>query len=131
MGVLLWADRRFRLGRGKVFALYVALYGFGRIFTEHIRLDYSYDVFGPIRFNEAVAMLICLIGVTLFVWLTKYRPGREDVVEAGPGLTTSAPTTPSGRCSAGHAPDEARDARQRRRRHLGCDHLRPSMMQSA
>ena len=83
MGVLLWADRRFRLGRGKVFALYVALYGFGRIFTEHIRLDYSYDVFGPIRFNEAVAALICLIGVTLFVWLTKYRPGREDVVELG------------------------------------------------
>ena len=45
--------------------------------------DSSYDVFGPIRFNEAVAALICLIGVTLFVWLTKYRPGREDVVELG------------------------------------------------
>ena len=80
-GVLLWADRRFRLGRGKTFALYIALYGFGRTFTEHIRLDYSYDTFGPIRFNEAVAMLICVIGVALFVWLSKYRPGREDVVE--------------------------------------------------
>ena len=40
-GITLWADRKFRLGRGKVFALYIALYGFGRIFTEHIRLDYS------------------------------------------------------------------------------------------
>nr|WP_300147165.1 prolipoprotein diacylglyceryl transferase [Propionicimonas sp.] len=78
---LIWADRRFRLGRGKVFALYVALYGFGRIFTEHIRLDYSYDTFGPIRFNEAVAMLICLAGVALFAWLWKFRPGREEVVE--------------------------------------------------
>ena len=80
-GVLLWADRKFRLGRGKVFALYIALYGFGRTFTEHIRLDYSYDTFGPIRFNEAVAMLICVVGAGLFVWLSKYRPGREDVVE--------------------------------------------------
>ena len=82
-GVTLWADRKFRLGRGKVFALYVALYGFGRIFTEHIRLDYSSPVFGPIRFNEAVAMVICLFGVALFLFLTKFRPGREDVVEFG------------------------------------------------
>ncbi len=84
-GTLLWADRRFRLGRGTVFALYIALYGFGRTFTEHIRLDYSYDTFGPIRFNEAVAILICLSGVALFAWLSKFRPGREDVVEFGAG----------------------------------------------
>ncbi|MFZ0528981.1 MAG: prolipoprotein diacylglyceryl transferase, partial [Propionicimonas sp.] len=86
MGVLLWADKKFRLGRGKVFALYVALYGFGRIFTEHLRLDYSYDTFGPIRFNEAAAMLICAGGILAFAWLSKYRPGREEVVEfARPG----------------------------------------------
>jgi len=77
----LWADRKFTLGRGKVFALYIALYGFGRTFTEHIRLDYSYDTFGPIRFNEAVAMLICVLGIALFAWLTKYRPGREEAVQ--------------------------------------------------
>ncbi|MFZ1412051.1 MAG: prolipoprotein diacylglyceryl transferase [Micropruina sp.] len=75
---LLWADRRFRLGRGKVFALYIALYGFGRFFTEAIRLDYSYDTFGPIRFNQFVAGLICLTGVALLVWLLSFRPGRED-----------------------------------------------------
>lgn len=80
-GVLLWADKRFRLGRGKVFALYIALYGFGRTFTESMRLDYSYDVFGPLRFNAAVAILIFLVGVVLLVWLLRYRPGREDVVE--------------------------------------------------
>ncbi len=96
-GVLLWADRKFRLGRGKVFALYIALYGFGRAFTEHIRLDYSYDTFGPVRFNEAVAILICLFGIGLFAWLTKYRPGREDVVEydlPGPDAETTVPADP-------------------------------------
>lgn len=81
--LLLWADRRFRLGRGKVFALYVALYGLGRTFTEGLRLDYSYDVFGPIRFNQAVAILICVAGIALFAWLVRFRPGREDVVEFG------------------------------------------------
>ncbi|GAA0335364.1 prolipoprotein diacylglyceryl transferase [Micropruina glycogenica] len=79
-GVLLWADRRFRLGRGKVFALYVALYGFGRFFTEGIRLDFSYDTFGSIRFNQFVAALICLAGVAILVWLVKFKPGREESV---------------------------------------------------
>ncbi|MBP8918746.1 MAG: prolipoprotein diacylglyceryl transferase [Micropruina sp.] len=82
---LIWADRRFRLGRGKVFALYVALYGFGRFFTEGLRLDYSYDTFGPIRFNQAVAALICLAGVVLFAWLVRNRPGREDSVALADG----------------------------------------------
>lgn len=80
-GILLWADRRFTLGRGKVFALYLALYASGRFFTEGIRLDYSYDTFGPIRFNQAVAGLIALVGVALFAWLWKFRPGREAEVE--------------------------------------------------
>jgi prolipoprotein diacylglyceryl transferase len=80
MAVLLFIDGKFRLGRGKVIAAYVALYGFGRIFTEGIRLDPSYDTFGPIRFNQAVAMLICLAGVVLFAWLAKMKPGREPSV---------------------------------------------------
>ncbi len=89
-GALIWADRKFRLGRGKVFALYVALYGFGRIFTESLRTDYSYDVFGPLRFNAAVAMLICLAGVLALVLLTRLRPGRETEVDPL-GETISSP----------------------------------------
>ncbi len=110
----MWADRRFRLGRGKVFALYVALYGFGRIFTEHIRLDYSYEVFGPIRFNEAVAMLICLAGIVAFVLLTRFRPGREDVVEFGPEApdATVAPSPGEDADAAAEAPaDDPRPTR--------------------
>jgi prolipoprotein diacylglyceryl transferase len=80
MGALLWADKRFTLGRGKVLSLYISLYGFGRIFTEGLRLDYSYDTFGPIRFNQAVAMLICVAGIAMFGWLVKFRPGREPAV---------------------------------------------------
>lgn len=99
-GILLWADRKYTLGRGKVFALYLALYGFGRFFTEGIRLDYSYDTFGPIRFNQFVAGLICLAGVALLVWLVKFRPGREPSVELRP--VTAEQATPEGE----DAPDE-------------------------
>jgi prolipoprotein diacylglyceryl transferase len=100
---LLWADRRFRLGRGKVFALYVALYGFGRFFTEGIRLDFSYDTFGPIRFNQAVAALICLVGVGLLVWLVRNKPGREaSVLLVQPD--EAAPVEPD---DAAVEPDEA------------------------
>ncbi len=105
-GTLLWADRRFRLGRGKVFALYIALYGFGRIFTEAIRLDYSYDTFGPVRFNEAVAMLICATGIVLFAWLTRYRPGREEVVEFGAASSPVDDRTDD-RAATGEETDEA------------------------
>ena len=100
-GALIWADRKFRLGRGKVFALYVALYGFGRIFTESLRTDYSYDVFGPLRFNAAVAMLICLAGVLALVLLTRLRPGRETEVDPL-GETISSPIV-----DAVTAPDSA------------------------
>ena len=80
--VLVWADRRYTLGRGKVFALYLCLYGLGRIGTESLRLDYSYDTFGPLRFNALVAGLISLAGLALFLWLRRNRPGRETEVES-------------------------------------------------
>lgn len=79
--ILIWADRKFRLGRGKVFALYLALYGFGRFFTEGMRTDPSETMFGPLRQNQFVAVLICLAGILLLLWLAKFRPGREPEVE--------------------------------------------------
>ncbi len=82
-GVLLWADKRFTLGRGKVFALYMALYGFGRFFTEGMRTDSSYTMIGPLRQNQFAALLICLAGILLLLWLVKFRPGRETWVEPG------------------------------------------------
>lgn len=120
VALLLWADRRFTLGRGKVFALYIALYGFGRFFTEGIRIDYSYDTFGWLRFNQAVAALICLAGVLLFLWLVRYRPGRETEVEPhaatadGPATDATAGESGTGEGaeepSADLAPDEEPDA---------------------
>ena len=122
VGILLWADRRFRLGHGKVFALYVALYGFGRFFTEGIRTDFSYDTFGPIRFNQFVALLICLTGVVVFLLLVRFRPGREteaepsrhEVSRDADGTGTDAPQAPEEPAAPEPVPasgEEGRDAR--------------------
>ena len=37
--VLIWADRRFRLGHGRVVALYVMAYTAGRVWIEMLRID--------------------------------------------------------------------------------------------
>lgn len=112
-GTLIWADRKWRLGRGKVFALYIAMYGFGRIFTESLRTDYSYDVFGPLRFNAAVALLICVSGIILLVWLVRNRPGREERVEFGLEAASGTDTTESAESatkSVGTSDDSDSDA---------------------
>ncbi|MGC3955594.1 MAG: prolipoprotein diacylglyceryl transferase [Propionicimonas sp.] len=106
VAVLLWADRRFRLGRGKVFALYLALYGFGRFFTEGMRTDPSETMFGPLRQNQFAALLICLAGVLLLLWLVKFRPGRETEVERPSGDAAEAAEPGQDEEAGDEAPDD-------------------------
>jgi prolipoprotein diacylglyceryltransferase len=68
-------ERKFALRRGQVFALYVALYTFGRIFFEWLRIDDATKVFG-LRFNLLVSIALCVFGIAWFVWLGR-RPQRE------------------------------------------------------
>ncbi|GAA4681212.1 prolipoprotein diacylglyceryl transferase [Pseudonocardia yuanmonensis] len=68
--VIVWADRRFRLGHGRVFALYVAGYTLGRFFIELMRTDPATRVFGDIRINVVVSALVFLLAV-LYVALVR------------------------------------------------------------
>ncbi len=81
VGVLLWADRRFRLGHGRVFALYLAGYCAGRIWIENLRIDpvQADDVLG-LRLNVWTAVVVGVLAVVYFVWSARTRPGREDEV---------------------------------------------------
>ncbi len=78
--LLLWLDRKFKLGWGKLFSLYMVVYGTGRFWIEGIRTDFSYMV-GPLRTNQVTALLIALAGLALFAVLAKLKPGREPWVE--------------------------------------------------
>ncbi len=78
--VLLWAGRRFRLGRGKTFALYVVLYSVGRFWIEALRIDPANE-FGGVRLNNYTTLVILLAGLAWLVWLLRFRPGLEESVE--------------------------------------------------
>jgi prolipoprotein diacylglyceryl transferase len=78
--VLVVLDRRFRLGHGKIFTLYVALYSAGRFWIEALRVDTVNEI-GGFRLNNYTSAIAFVVAVAVFVWLVKNRPGREDVVE--------------------------------------------------
>lgn len=44
--LVLWAARRFPLGHGRTFALYVAAYTVGRFWTEYLRIDEAHTFLG-------------------------------------------------------------------------------------
>ncbi len=77
--VLLWADRRFRLGHGRVFALYVLLYCAGRVWIEALRIDTANTVLG-LRLNVWTALLVGLGALAYLVVSSRLRPGREEVL---------------------------------------------------
>jgi prolipoprotein diacylglyceryl transferase len=70
------ADRRYRLGRGRAFALYVAAYCVGRAWIEYLRVDEAHLLFG-LRFNVWTALVLFLGAVAYIVVSARLRPGRE------------------------------------------------------
>jgi prolipoprotein diacylglyceryl transferase len=80
-GVVLWADRRWRLGHGRAFALYLALYAVGRSWVEALRIDDAHRFFG-LRLNDYVAAVVFL-GATAYLVRTR-GSGREEAVETTP-----------------------------------------------
>ena len=79
--VLIWLDRRFRLGHGRVVALYVMLYTLGRGWIENLRIDdvQMNDVFG-LRLNVWTSIVLFVLATIFFVVSARRHPGREDVV---------------------------------------------------
>ncbi|MFF8648923.1 prolipoprotein diacylglyceryl transferase [Streptomyces griseoluteus] len=80
--LVIWADRRFKLGHGRAFALYVAAYCTGRAWIEYMRVDDAHHILG-VRLNVWTAVVVFLLAVTYLVLSARRRPGREAVVEQG------------------------------------------------
>jgi prolipoprotein diacylglyceryl transferase len=87
--LVVWADRRFRLGHGRAFALYVAAYTVGRAWIEALRVDPANTVLG-LRLNEWTSLLVFLGAVAYLVLSARRRPGRERLEG---GRTVSADHT--------------------------------------
>lgn len=91
--LVIWADRRFRLGHGRAFALYVAAYCAGRLWIELLRTDPAETFFG-VRLNVFTSVVVGLLAVAYVVWqrgrprevLDRRPPEQEDdAVPAGRG----------------------------------------------
>ncbi|MFD5830316.1 prolipoprotein diacylglyceryl transferase [Lentzea sp. NPDC060358] len=89
---VIWADRRFRLGHGRAFGLYVVLYTLGRLWIEALRIDEANRVLG-LRLNIWTSIVVCLVAAALTVWSARRHPGREDLgpPHAGGDLIGPAP----------------------------------------
>ncbi len=77
-GAVIWAERRFRLDRGRVFAVYVALYALGRAWIEYLRVDHANHFLG-LRLNDWTSLIVFLLAVT---YLVVRRPGRAGAGQA-------------------------------------------------
>ena len=84
--VLIWLDRSrrdgtWRLGHGRVVALYVMLYTAGRGWIENLRIDdvQMNDVLG-LRLNVWTSIVLFVAAALFFVWSAKRHPGRDETV---------------------------------------------------
>ena len=83
-------DRRFRLGHGKVFALYVMLYTAGRFWIEALRID-SVNEIGGFRLNNYTSLIVFVAALVWLVWLIRNRPGTRG--QSGERRSTEASRT--------------------------------------
>lgn len=120
MGLLIWLDRRLKLGFGRCFALYVMFYCAGRGWIEHLRIDaveYS-DVLG-LRLNVWTSIVLFAAALVYFVAVGRRHPKpdtrEESVYRAGrePG-----PDDAAADAAEAAVPDET-DAVQHPSREMG------------
>lgn len=88
--ILIWVGRRWRLGSGQLFAIYVMGYTAGRGWIEALRHDHANHILG-LRLNDWTSIIVFLVGAVMFVWRrrtshdTPYISGRsEEPVSAAP-----------------------------------------------
>ncbi|WP_433663588.1 prolipoprotein diacylglyceryl transferase [Nocardia sp. CA-128927] len=75
---LVQLDKRYRIGHGRLFALYVAGYSFGRFFVELMRDDEATKIAG-IRINSFTSAVVFLAAIAYFVFATKGRETAEQL----------------------------------------------------
>lgn len=76
--VLLWIDRRFKLVKGQLFALYCAGYTAARLVFEEMRIDSAHTI-GPLRVNAWVSIAVFVGAVVAFLWLGRRARRRVPV----------------------------------------------------
>ncbi len=87
VAIVLAVERRHVLRPGRLFAMYVAAYTFGRFWFESLRIDSAHHIAG-LRLNDWVSVVVFVVAMTVVV-SGRRRPGA--VYEEG----TAAPSAPA------------------------------------
>jgi prolipoprotein diacylglyceryl transferase len=90
VGIVLFVERRFRLRPGRLFAVYVAAYTFGRFWIELLRIDPANRIAG-LRVNDWVSVALFLAAVTFLAVSGRPRPTPAPEVASGPGDNRAIP----------------------------------------
>jgi prolipoprotein diacylglyceryl transferase len=98
IALVILVDRRFKLGHGRAFALYVAGYTAGRAWIENLRIDTVNHVFG-LRLNVWTALILFVLSVAYLIVTSRTKPGQEDV-------TTPVADAPAGSSADKPAEDD-------------------------
>lgn len=79
--VIVWADRRWRFGHGRVVALYVMAYTLGRGWIEMLRIDDVQldNVFG-LRLNVWTSIVLFALAAAWFLYAGRRWDGRDDAL---------------------------------------------------
>jgi prolipoprotein diacylglyceryl transferase len=83
--LVIWLDRKLRLGYGRAFAVYVMAYTVGRGWIEYLRVDTANHFFG-VRLNVWTSIVLFLLAAAYFVIVGRKHPGREEWVETFDGV---------------------------------------------
>lgn len=79
LGVVVWLDRKLRLGFGRAFAVYVMAYCLGRGWIEHLRIDkVEYDDVLGLRLNVWTSIILFVAALAYFVIVGRRHPRPES-----------------------------------------------------
>ncbi|HUF98062.1 MAG TPA: prolipoprotein diacylglyceryl transferase [Ilumatobacter sp.] len=115
-GLLLWIDRKLKLGPGRLLAVYLMGYGAGRFWIEGLRIDAAHEG-GGLRLNQWVA-LAAIIGGALWLLLDRRDwpevpdevADEPDEIDAEPAGGEGDPDEPAWSVADPHSPDFPQDS---------------------
>ena len=92
-GLLIWADKRFDLTGGRLFAMYVAAYTVGRVGIEALRVDHANHILG-LRLNVWTSIVIFAAATAYLAWRQRAETHGEHEPAQQSSRTESRSSSP-------------------------------------
>jgi prolipoprotein diacylglyceryl transferase len=89
IGLVLLIERKVKLRRGYLFAVYAAVYTFGRFFTEYLRIDPSHRYLG-LRLNDWTSIGVFVCASAILLLKGRPKPGDDLVGQPLPAVVRAA-----------------------------------------